>query len=104
MTSEIIHFRDFLIDYFRVVEKITKVDESERFPEGLKYSFNLMIFKDKWVTLARIDNHVHRANKFGPHLHRIDREEVDYSVDLKPEDITEYLLELATQIIGDLKW
>lgn len=104
MTSEIIHFRDFLIGDFRIVEKIIKVEESEKFPEGLKYSFNLMIFKKEWVTLARIDNSLHRADKIGQHLHRFDQEKADYSVNLKPEEITEYLLKIAKQIKGDLKW
>jgi len=81
-----------------------RVEKNERFPEGLKYSFNVMFFKEKWITLTRIDNSRHRADRYGPHLHRVDREEVDYSVELKPEEITEYLLKVAKQIVGDQKW
>lgn len=100
MTSQVIEEQDFFKDGFRISQKIIKVDKSQKFPHGLKYKINIMTFEDDWVSVARIDNHIHEKGKTGQHLHRMDKgiENADYSIDLNLEDMIDYLLKIAKEI------
>lgn len=102
MTSKIIHFRDFVEEDFRIVEKIVKVKKSKEFPNGLKYSFNLMVFDNKWISLVRVDNSVHKKDRIGQHLHRFDKgiENAGYSINLELKEIKKHILKIAKEIKG----
>ena len=55
---------------YRLIERIWKVEKSDRHPEGVEFTFQLLRKTDDgWIHALRIDNQLHEG-KPGVHIHR----------------------------------
>ncbi len=103
MTSEVILEEDFVERDYRIYNKITKVEKSSEFPEGLKYTFNFMVFRDgKWQNIARVDNSLHMGQVAKMHLHRMDKETAEH-IDIPLEKIKDYIIKIGMEVEKWLK-
>lgn len=102
MVVNIIEEKDFkLKEDTRIYRKIMEVPKSEKFPLGLKYTFNYLLLIDgEWKNIVRIDNHQHDPKRVGCHIHRYDSDEVEFK-DLRLEEIYDLLLKIGNEIKGD---
>ncbi len=75
-----------------------KVEKSEKFPEGLKYRFNFMVFHgNEWLNLVRIDNALH-LNKVGKmHIHRIDKGDVQY-IEVPLDKVKGFIVKIGKEV------
>jgi hypothetical protein len=61
-----------------LIKKVEKTKKSGEFPEGLRFAFQYLYFKnDEWEQIARIDNFCHEG-KFGTHIHILKRADVTW--------------------------
>ena len=101
ITPEVIKEYDEVNDEedYRLSVKVTWIGKSEAYPNGYKYKFQFMVFKEDWKTIVRIDNSLHHDKIAKMHLHRFDKEEIEY-VDLELSEVEEYIINLGKKLGG----
>lgn len=57
-----------------------------------------MMFEDDWKTIARIDNSLHHDKAAKMHLHRFDKEDVEY-INMPLRDVEEYIINLGKKLL-----
>lgn len=73
------YYEDFIDEKTKITVKVIKTNELE-FKQGIKFAVSYLYFlNDKWMCLARIDNHLHKGKKGLTHIHRINEQQVQYT-------------------------
>ena len=95
---KIIRDDDFTIDEdCRLAIKVTWIGKSKKFPKGYKYKFQFMVFRERWETIARIDNSLHKDKISKMHLHRFERKDIKY-LDLMLREVETYIIKLGLKL------
>jgi len=85
----------------KLIKQLWKVDKNENFPDGLKFVYQFLYFKDnKWTQIARIDNQLHKG-KPGTHIHILKRGKVKWER-LSFEEAEEKILEIGENVIKNI--
>jgi len=87
----------FLDEKNRIVVNIRKDKE---FRSKIRFALSYLYLKgEKWVCLARIDNHTHKGKKDMCHIHRINDKKVQYE-DLTVDEAQEKLINIGDNLRG----
>jgi len=89
-------------EYFldRITKIFIKVTKDKDY--GIKFSMSYLFDKeDKWICLARIDNHPHEGKIHQTHIHRFGERKVQY-MDMTIDEAKKRLILIGNNIRGKL--
>ena len=100
---KIIKDDDFVVEDWRLVSKILLVKKSKEFPQGYKFKFQFMVFKDnEWKDIVRIDNHKHGKFVGRTHIHKFGSK-ITEEINIPLENIEEYIINLGLKLNEEIK-
>ena len=91
-----------LAENVRLIKRLYKVNKDKDFPEGLKFAYQFLFRKEKWLEIARMDNYTHDLKKKGVHVHKIGAKEVIFK-NMTFEECEEYIVNLGFNLIRCLE-